>query len=149
MNGFKYLFLILCVTLLFGCSPEKYTDVSNKKEYRSIIGTSFKTKVELLATGITFNSNYGNKVDYLFIKPKPGVSGPQVVFVKPLVRGAVFEIKGVLESKRLLGGNRILYIVKFSSGLFDKYVCVIKVFNDIDSANKGLDTAEYELKIIN
>jgi len=148
MINFKYPIIVVffaSILLLLGCAPQKYKNVSNEEQYRALLGTEFKSKVELLGLGVTFDANYNQDVDYVFIMTKPGISGPEVVFKEKLPKGVNLKLVGVLESGRLFN-NRLFYVLKFiDNELFDEYTVIVKVFNDINNPNKGLGEDEFEL----
>ena len=71
MNYFKYsvtVFFIVSMLLSLGCSPKDYKNVSDDEQYRNLLGAEFKSKVELLGFGITFDKNYKQIVKYVFKK---------------------------------------------------------------------------------
>ena len=150
MTKRKYFFIVLMVTVLFYLlgvlnEPEKYTDVSHEKQYISVLGNKFVTKEELLAIGVTFDTNYLQKVDYVFFVTKPGISGPEVVFRNNLSKGAKFKIVGVLKSNSLFR-DRIFYKIELiGSDEFKEHTSIIKLSNDVNSNNYGLYSEIYEL----
>jgi hypothetical protein len=148
INFFKYsiiVFSFVSVFLLQGCVSQKYKDVSDEEQYKALLGMEFKSKIELLGIGITFDANYNQEVDYIFIMPKPGVTGPEVVFKKRLAKGVNFKLVGVLESDGLFN-NRIFYVIKFiDNKFFSKYTVIVKVFDDISNQNKGLSEDRFDL----
>ena len=147
MNYFKYsvtVFFIVSMLLSLGCSPKDYKNVSDDEQYRNLLGAEFKSKVELLGFGITFDKNYKQIVKYVFIMPRPGIAGPEVIFTKRVPKGLNFKVIGVLKSDRLFDSS-LFYIIKFSHNeLFNEYNVIIKVFDDIHSQNKGLDNNYFE-----
>jgi len=149
MHNLKQRVSIVCffisILLLSGCGPKKYIDVSGEKQYETLLGVEFKTKKELLALGVTFDANYASVVDYVFIMPKPGISGPQVVFNEKVPKGMRLKIIGVLESGRLFN-NRVFYTIKFlDTNLHRDFPSIVKVFGDVHGVNKGLDINMFEL----
>ncbi len=150
MNNCKYIiFMCFYVSflLLLGCSPKDYQNVSHDDRYKLLIGAEFKTKVELLGIGVTFDANYKQHVDYVFITPEPGFTGPEVIFIKRIPKGIKFRVVGVLISNRLFN-NRLFYEIKIlDSKLFEEYTIIVKVFDDINNQNKGLNVEDYEYLI--
>ncbi len=145
MGSFKKrtLVVMLAMCFLVGCEVRKYIDVSEQEPYRSVLGYKFKSNIDLLAIGVTFDQNYKGDADYVFLMARPGISGPQVKFEKTLPKGAEFKVVGVLKSDRIFG-SRLLYVVKYPEDhSLEKYPLVIKIFDDIESPNKGLNLEEF------
>ena len=83
--------------LFLGCAPPPLEDVSNSREYSGVIGRKIRAKDELLAIGVTLDKNYKKKADYVLITPRPGFSGPEVVFTGKVSKGSEFRIAGVVK----------------------------------------------------
>ena len=147
MRKYRYIINVLFyVSFLFllGCSPKSYQNVSQENQYKALLGVEFRTKADLLAIGVTFDANYKKNVDYVFITPKPGFTGPEVIFRKQVPKGINFRVVGVLMSDRLFN-NRLLYVIKFMDNKqFEEYTVVVKVFDDINNHNKGLNVDDFE-----
>jgi len=147
MRNYNY---IICVFFyvsflpLLGCSPKDYQNVSHEIQYKSLIGIEFITKVKLLGIGVTFDANYNQNVDYVFITPKPGFTGPEVIFRLEVPEESNFRVVGVLISDRLFN-NRLFYEIKFlDNKLFEKYTVIVKVFDDVNNQNRGLNVDDFE-----
>jgi hypothetical protein len=137
------LLVLVTMSVITGCEPKKYADVTGQEPYASIVGYKFKSKIELLALGITLDQNYKGDADYILLMARPGVSGPQVKFRQTLLKGIEFTVVGVLKSDWIRGG-RILYQVESQQNLsLEKHPMLIKVFDDINSSNRGLSTEEF------
>jgi len=146
MNGTKWRIFLIFVPILFltgSCTPKNYTEVSTEAPYSSSIGSTFKSEVELLAIGVTFDQNYEGDADYVFLMARPGIGGPQVKFRKLLPKGVQLRVVGVFKSHRVFG-QRILYRVEIKGDpSFETYPIMIKLFDDISSSNRGLDVEEF------
>jgi len=92
----KYIALFGMIILLVSCTPRKYEDISQDPAFENILNQKIQTKVELNATGVTFDSNYQKSVDYIFLIPNPGIAGPEVIFTHKIPVGSKFRIIGVL-----------------------------------------------------
>jgi hypothetical protein len=143
-RNYIYVFSYVIIFLLLGCSPKDYKNVSHENQYKSALGAEFKTNADLLGIGVTFDSSYKQNVDYVFITPKPGFTGPEVLFRKRVPKGIKFTVVGILISDRLFN-NRLFYEIKFmDDNLFEEYTVIVKVFDDINNQNKGLNVDDFE-----
>lgn len=137
--------LFLIVLFLAGCHPVKYVDVSKEEEFQGLIGIELKTKKELLALGITFDTNYRGGVDYVFVLPEPGISGPEVVFKEVIPKGTDFRITGVFE-QNIFWGSRYSYKLNIlNTDFLSQHTIVLEVPQKMNVENLGIDGALFEI----
>src|SRR5690606_26485617 len=137
--------LLLTVLILSGCYPVKYIDVSKEEEFQGLIGIELKTKKDLLALGVTFDANYRGGVDYVFVLPEPGISGPEVVFKQIIPKGTDFRITGVFE-QNIFWGNRYLYKLNIlNTDFLSQHTIVLEVPQKMNVEKLGIDRALFEI----
>jgi len=139
----KILTLGLFSCLFLGCAPPPLEDVSNSREYSGVIGRKIRAKDELLAIGVTLDKNYKKKADYVLITPRPGFSGPEVVFTGKVSKGSEFRIAGVVKY-----GYFFLYEVHYVVEALDASAGAapfhVKKSGTPDDPNLGLEKALFE-----
>jgi hypothetical protein len=139
----KIFMIIFILLLLAGCYPVKYLDVSKEEVFQDFVGMEMETKEELLALGVTFDANYKQNVDYVYIMPKPGISGPEVVFKYTVPAGTKFRISGVLEQNNFFG-NRYLYKLNIiNTDFLAEYFIVLKISKEIDLDGLGINEDDF------
>ena len=88
----------------------------------------FYTANEVYATGVTFDQNYKKRIDYIFLVPLPGFTGPEVVFRKLLPKGQKLRILGILSSSYNIFFKQYFLKVKVvNTNIYDKYTVIIDV----------------------
>jgi hypothetical protein len=136
---------IAVLVFLVGCSPVKYSDVSSDQKFKNLIGVEITTRKELLAFGVTFDANYKKNVDYVFILPIPGISGPEVVFKEVVAKGSTLKVEGVLEQNNLFG-NRYLYKINIlNTDFLSEYTVVLKMSKSTNTENMGVSSELYKI----
>jgi hypothetical protein len=136
--------ILLSCLLLLGCSPKDPIDISDDPEFASVIGLQFKSLEDLLAIGYTNDANYKPILDFVSIVPKPGFSGPEVIFRDNLPQGQVLEVVGVLSSDNFLP-RELFYKVKIlGSTQYENASVIIDVNEESMSINRGLDAKLFQ-----
>lgn len=132
---------------LISCGQVPLEDVSSDPEYKSLIGTTFRTKVDMLLIGVTADPNYKKQIDYFVLVPEPGFAGPEVVRKEKLAKGYSIRIAQVLQSK-LFFVPRVIYVVEMSGTKPEAPVRVTQTGSAKD-ANAGLDVSTFERALVN
>ena len=88
---------------LCGCGEEHRVDVSQKDEFRRLVGMQYEVTGSVDAYGIRSYSR--PEVVYVTLIPLPGISGPEVGYRIPLKLGSKVTIRKVIETNRAFDPN--------------------------------------------
>jgi hypothetical protein len=69
-------FLLLA---MMGCKSKEFRDVSAEASLSHYIGTTYKTKKDLIICGIARDIRYPKVVGYYTVMEPPGIDGPEVI----------------------------------------------------------------------
>ncbi len=95
----RNLFLIGVPLLSAGCGMQTtYEDVSEQKQYKSLVGQEYRVVASLDAYGVRRHSK--GDVEQVVLQPPPGFTGPEVGFKRPIPLGTVLKITRVLMTNR-------------------------------------------------
>jgi len=142
-----YKFLIsIVILLLLGCTPAKYSDVSADSKYKELIGRVFVTQSELQAIGVSFDANYSEQVDYVFLEPNPGFNGPEVIFKQTLPKGIELEVTGIMKTSQLLNSSIYFLVKEKNASELKEHKLLVFVSGDIKGENLGLEKSHFFLK---
>ena len=98
----RYLPLLLALAFaLFGCQ-QQFDDISSDKNYTHLINETYQSLQVLRLHGVTQDRNYAKLIDYYAVTALPGMSGPEIVSVRALDAGSVFEIEQILRCNNCL-----------------------------------------------
>ena len=75
----KYAIVACLLLAMMGCKSKEFRDVSAEASLSHFIGTTYKTKKELIICGIARNTQNPKIVDYYTLMELPGINGPEVI----------------------------------------------------------------------
>ena len=90
--------LVLTCWMLLGCRERLTTDLSAKPAYREVVGSRYEIVADLVAYGVKRDLQKG--AEYVTLIPPPGISGPELAFTIPIVRGSEVTVLKVMQSNR-------------------------------------------------
>jgi hypothetical protein len=97
--------------LIAGCVG-KFEDVTSRPQFSTTIGSSFETRSDLLAIGVSMEQNYGSTVDIVYLVPEPGFGGPEVLTREKITLGSKVTVTGALALKgRVLPSEKIYFVL--------------------------------------
>ena len=142
----RLIFMFFTCVVFTACNPIEYKDISSEERFKNILGIEFQLLLPAIATGITVDPNYKPVVDSVFLVPKPGFSGPEVVFRKELPKGVKIKVVGVFSEGGVIF-NQMFYRVDIVD--IDDYKTLpvyIYITGDINDPNRGVDDMVFKLK---
>jgi hypothetical protein len=96
-------FLLAFAAMLLACGETTMYDVSNKPDYREMVGTTYTVIGSLAAYGIRKHSRAD--VEYVTLIPEPGIAGSEVGFRTPIAIGTTVTVIRVYKTNRLIDSS--------------------------------------------
>lgn len=122
--------------------PIQNVDVSADPQYALVIGKRFRTQRDLMAIGYTMDRNYKKQIDYIALVAPPGFSGPEVVAIGHLPKGAVLEVIRVLKANSWFL-SRLEYVVRRRDGNPPLNGTMVLSVDEKSASNFGLSETDY------
>lgn len=96
-------FLLAFAAMLLACGETTMYDVSNKPDYREMVGATYTVIGSLAAYGIRKHSRAD--VEYVTLIPEPGITGSEVGFRTPIAIGTTVTVIRVYKTNRLIDSS--------------------------------------------
>ena len=97
----KILAYVLFLFALVACDTT-YVDVSDEKEFSSMVGSRYRVLQPMIIHGVTMSQNYGNEIDVYIVSEFPGFDGPEVLLSRTLYPGVELMVDRVSKCKRCM-----------------------------------------------
>ncbi|MDD5703931.1 MAG: hypothetical protein PHU23_18005 [Dehalococcoidales bacterium] len=85
--------IVACLLLaMVGCKSKEFRDVSAEASLSHFIGTTYKSKRELVICSIAKDIGYPKIADYYTVMEPPGIGGPEVLSLQVLPADTLMKI---------------------------------------------------------
>lgn len=134
MPSRRNLLLMSMPLLAGGCGMQTmYEDVSEQKQYKSLIGLEYRVVAGLYAYGVRRHSKAD--VEYVVLQPPPGFTGSEVGFKRLIPQGTILKIKRVLMTNRWFDPPLSLEIMLLNFDLASSARVIIDLMQGNELAN--------------